>query len=1043
MNNNYSRRKFLKTVVISAGAAGATGLAGCGGESRNLRDATIEVTGVDTNGSLFPQSVASGDPRTSSIILWTRLDAGTGEKNLSVQISKDEDFSNLVLTADLTANFANDHCVKVKITDLSSGTRFYYRFVYEGTSSRTGRFKTAPKSSSDKNVKFGFISCQDYTNGYYNSLLKFLEQGNDDIDFIVHLGDYIYETTRDDFQAPKAGREVTFTDTAGAIDRSPTETDPSLKSYAAQSLSNYRELYKTYRTDPVLQRIHELFPFICIWDDHEFSDDSWGNNATYTSGLALDSEGNTLDENTDRKKNAEKAFFEFMPLDIDPVTGSILSDGQVEVDRDQLYQSNIYRSFRYGKNLNLMMTDFRTFRPDHVIPEDAYPGSLAMTQYEVGQVLYQNNRFNFVATVKAAGGTLPTPYDPDGPDTQDLASDEPYPWSDPTRVTDADKAHVANEVTGLVTAGTLPLLPYVDIDSVSNANFLNFIATVDGTFRAIEANPALTAPEYITGFLTTPGTGNLREFLIYILTLAYQTPSSSSGITVSNRLTQTQAQEKAVSVATGNLNVNAINATLVSFYDTLLIVAAPILDDIGIVFDATPSADGSLTQTQRDNAFATLAAGLGQPGFNLTRLLPDGVIGSDDNNPLTCEIGPDGANAASVELATLTTDPSWGFRGFGVPWALMGKTSFAGSFGSRYLVVKDTYDLYSGFVLTALTDTYRSITHANIPASILALDVGDAVRRAARSAADDAAQEAMIAAEGERFRGFGNPWGDAQQTGIMLNLTSSSATWNVLGSSVSFTSLILDYRTDYTALGFAADLRSTLIGAAEFCIESPDDESTRSGVLPEARFYMNVDHWDGFPQTRTTLINNSTGKLPAGVKSLQDSNTVIISGDIHATFVTDHGANTSGTGRCLEFTVPAVSSGSFGSFTNQALTDFGLPGALADTVVNSLGSFLQQAAIGDATVSDQPQDIEYANPLQNGVAIMSLSSGTLSVSIHHLPTDTDATLLSQAFQNYTSLTSLEEFRAAAAALSGTFISRTYSSNKEDDGSGNLRNSALS
>ena len=1038
MNNNYSRRKFLKTVVISAGAAGATGLAGCGGESRSLRDGTIEISGVDTVGSLFPQSVASGDPRTSSIMLWTRLDAGIGDKTLSVQIATDEDFTNLVLTADLTASFSNDHCVKVKITDLNSATRYYYRFVYEGTSSRTGRFKTAPKTSSDKNVKFGFISCQDYTNGYYNSLLKFLEEENDDIDFIVHLGDYIYETTRDDFQAPKAGREVAFTDTAGAIDRSPTEADPNLKSYAAQSLSNYRELYKIYRSDPILQRLHELFPFICIWDDHEFSDDSWQNNATYTSGLALDSDGNPIDENTDRKRNAEKAFFEYMPLDIDPVTGSILTDGQIEVDRDQLYQSNIYRAFRYGKNLNLMMTDFRTFRPDHAIPEDAYPGSLAMTQYEVGQVLYQNNLFGYVATVKTAGGTLPTPYDPEGGDNQDLAKDEPYPWSDPTRVTNSDKAHVTNQLVSLVNSGTLPLLPYIDIDAVTNTDFLNFIATVDGTFRSIAANPALTAPDYITGFLSTPGQGNLKEFLIYILTLAYQTPSTSSGITVSNRLNQSQAQEKAIAITSGFLNVNALNGTLVSFYDTLLMLAAPILAPLGIVYDATPSADGSLTQAQRDNAFATLAAGLGQPGFNLTRVLPDGIIGSDDNNPLTCEIGPSGANAAAIEVATLTTDASWGFRGFGVPWALMGKTSLAGSFGSRYLVVKDTYDLYSGFVLTALTDTYRSITHANIPASILALDVEDPIRRAARAAADDAAETAMIAAEGEQLRGFGNPWGDAQQTSIMLNGTSSSATWNVIGSSVSFTSLILDYRNDYTALGYPTDLRSTLIGAAEFCIESPDDESTRSGVLPEARFYMNVDHWDGFPQTRTTLINNSTGKLPNGVKSLQDANTVIISGDIHATFVTDHGANNSGTGRCLEFTAPAVSSGSFGSFTHQALTDFGLPGALADNVVSNLGLFLQQSAVGDATVSSQPQDIKYANPLQNGVAIMSLSSSTLSASIHHLPTNSDDTLLSQAFQNYTSLSSLADFRAAAAALSGTFVTQTYTTTKEANGA----NSAL-
>jgi hypothetical protein len=90
---------------------------------------------------------------------------------------------------------------------------------------------------------------------------------------------------------------VTFTDLAGALPLGA----PSSGNYAARSLDNYRELYRTYRSDPELQRVHELYPFIVVWDDHEYSDDCWGAHATYSDGARTE-----LD--VERRRNAERAF---------------------------------------------------------------------------------------------------------------------------------------------------------------------------------------------------------------------------------------------------------------------------------------------------------------------------------------------------------------------------------------------------------------------------------------------------------------------------------------------------------------------------------------------------------------------------------------------------------------------------------------------------------------------------------------------------------------------------------------------------------------
>ncbi|TKD00510.1 alkaline phosphatase D family protein [Polyangium fumosum] len=371
-----SRRSFLRATVVTLGAAFVPG---CGDDTSNTTGNRTLVKGS----GYFPQSVASGDPRPKSVVVWTRV--VDGEKagwdlDVELEVALDVAFTKPVSEPiKLQALAAYDNCVKARIVG-EPGTTYYYRFVYERDGihyvSRVGRTKTAPDEDADVPVRFAFVSCQDFVGRYYNTLLA-LEI--EDLDFIVHLGDYIYETTGDpSFQTPDDARKVVFRDPASAIELG---ASGDVKFYAAKSLDNYRDLYRTYRGDPALQVLHEKFPMIPTWDDHEFSNDCWGANATYLSGRA-----NELD--VARRKAANQAWFEYQPVDYagDP---DFAYDPAADVPND----IRIYRDFTFGKHVHLVVTDLRSHRPDHLIPEDAFPGAVLFDE----------------ATLTASPGGLPGP----------------------------------------------------------------------------------------------------------------------------------------------------------------------------------------------------------------------------------------------------------------------------------------------------------------------------------------------------------------------------------------------------------------------------------------------------------------------------------------------------------------------------------------------------------------------------------------------------------------------------------------------------------
>src|SRR5918998_1049268 len=297
------------------------------------------------NLKFFPQSVASGDPAPEGVVLWTRALPAPKDRGGSVRVgyrialdderSDTDAFLSPVLSGVAQTGRGRDFTVKVQVQDakLRPGTKYRYRFYVDGKRSRSGRFKTLPEPGADvAGARFGYISCQDYTNGYYTALYH-LER-EEDLDFIVHLGDYIYETVAEDnFQG--GGPEERQIDPASLGSATNGEGD---------TLADYRFLYKKYKTDPNLQALHEKYAFITIWDDHEFANDAYRS-------FAPDSADSPREADTARRSAANRAWTEFTP------------DGAPHnASKGPLDEIRIYRTFDVGNLMTLVLADERLYR---------------------------------------------------------------------------------------------------------------------------------------------------------------------------------------------------------------------------------------------------------------------------------------------------------------------------------------------------------------------------------------------------------------------------------------------------------------------------------------------------------------------------------------------------------------------------------------------------------------------------------------------------------------------------------------------------------
>jgi alkaline phosphatase D len=287
----------------------------------------------------FPQGVASGDPRDTSIVFWTRCLGPSGaDVPLRLEVAASPTFDALLASVALTATALYDYTVRAKLTGLAPGTRYHYRFVAGQDVSPIGQSLTAPApSAAPAQVRFAWASCQDW---HINHWAAYDLLAQEELDFVVHVGDYIYEGTAHSGPAEPAHPRIVLPDGLAG--------DPA----RANSLEDYRTLYRTYRGDPRLQEVHRKFPMIAVWDDHEFSDDCWQDHETYD---------NANSAQPARRRNANQAWAEYMPVDFGDVSFDLANPGYDNI--------RIYRDFQFGSLVHLVMTDERLYRDDHPVDE--------------------------------------------------------------------------------------------------------------------------------------------------------------------------------------------------------------------------------------------------------------------------------------------------------------------------------------------------------------------------------------------------------------------------------------------------------------------------------------------------------------------------------------------------------------------------------------------------------------------------------------------------------------------------------------------------
>ncbi len=270
---------------------------------------------VDAALAPFYHGVASGDPLSDRVILWTRITTDNASETIGWQIATDTTFSTIINSGTTTTDSTKDFTVKVDATGLQQNTWYYYRFSNNGIYSIMGRTKTSP-TGNVSDLRFAVVACSNYQDGFFNAYNDIATKN--DVDAVIHLGDYYYEYGPDDF-------------TPG-VDSSRLQ-EPFKEVW---TLADYRQRHSFYKLDPDLRMVHQQYPFITVWDDHETANDSWkGGAQNHTDSV----EGYWVD----REAFSHKAYFEWMPI----------RDTHNSVD-------TIHRVIPMGNLADLIMVETRT-----------------------------------------------------------------------------------------------------------------------------------------------------------------------------------------------------------------------------------------------------------------------------------------------------------------------------------------------------------------------------------------------------------------------------------------------------------------------------------------------------------------------------------------------------------------------------------------------------------------------------------------------------------------------------------------------------------
>jgi alkaline phosphatase D len=326
----------------------------------------------------FQHGVASGDPLTDRVVLWTRVTLTTKAPfviAVAWEVASDAGFKTIVAHGTTRAESGRDYTVKVDAAGLRPGHDYFYRFRAGKAVSPVGRTKTLPDGPLDKAV-LAFTTCALYPAGFFNAYdhIAKLER----VDAVVELGDYYYEYgAKDDDYGMNIGRKL------GRI------PEPA---HDIVTLADYRMRHALYKRDKDLQAAHARAPWICVWDDHETANDSW-------TGGAENHDPKTEGPWVEREEAALRAYYEWMPIR-EPVAG-------------QAFEA-INRSFQFGDLATLIMVETRLVARSRQLEYDR-PGDIPMAVYDSTdpdkrKLVSDPDAIAKVMAAVKAGGAPPAPY---------------------------------------------------------------------------------------------------------------------------------------------------------------------------------------------------------------------------------------------------------------------------------------------------------------------------------------------------------------------------------------------------------------------------------------------------------------------------------------------------------------------------------------------------------------------------------------------------------------------------------------------------------
>jgi len=283
----------------------------------------------------FTHGVASGDPLADRVVIWTRaVSSGADDFYVLWLVATDPGMRQVITGGLAKASAGLDHTVKVDVGGLQSNTTYYYQFVYRRHRSPVGKTRTLARGHLER-TRFAFVSCANHPKGYFHAYKSLAEM--EDVEFILHLGDYIYEYGQDGYRT--------------AANRFLGRGQPRLRQlepiHECVTLDDYRKRYALYRSDLNLQQLHRKKPFICIWDDHEIANNCWRSGA----------ENHTREEGdwTTRTEAAIRAYYEWLPIR----------------ESDSAELTAAYRSFALGDLARLVILETRLDGRDKQLNSEA------------------------------------------------------------------------------------------------------------------------------------------------------------------------------------------------------------------------------------------------------------------------------------------------------------------------------------------------------------------------------------------------------------------------------------------------------------------------------------------------------------------------------------------------------------------------------------------------------------------------------------------------------------------------------------------------